>query len=250
MKAKASLFIKKKYRAQGNRLYHQTSMSLPSGDKLVKLKVPCCFVKADFIIYLRTPVCYQRVMIFNDSGIYVLFIFYSTILTDSIENYRCPSIQIDASIQTLPHNSTFILTAKNMGEVWEMLFKEMGRLKMDFSIVSCKGPVTAMLQKETKSGGTTHTGPWGGGSRQFHKSRQRTAVAEYSSGHRTGGNIGAKATQELETGDQLPTVQPRQGQLPGPQLKWSSWVISREGLGRGPRSGQSGQLNPLGTLEP
>jgi len=69
-------------------------------------------------------------------------------------------------------------------------------------------------------------------------------MAGYSSGQRTGGNTGAKATQESEPADQLPTVEPRQDWVPGPQLKWSSCIISREGLSRSPRSGQSGQLKP------
>ena len=45
---------------------------------------------------------------------------------------------------------------KNTGEVQEMLFKEMERLKMDFSTVSCKGAVKAGLHKEIKPGGTPH----------------------------------------------------------------------------------------------
>lgn len=153
IKAKTSVVIKKEYRAHRNRMYRQTSTSLPSREKLVKLKVPYCFVNADFIIYLRTLVCYHSVMIFNDSRMYVFFIFYTAILTDSIANYRCPSYPLSRPYLT---NAGFSVTVKNTGEVWEIVFKERERLKMDFSIVSCKRVVRTGLHKETKRGGTPH----------------------------------------------------------------------------------------------
>lgn len=137
-------------------MYCQTSMSLPSRDKLVKLKVPYCFVNADFIIYLRTPVCYHRVMIFNDSRTYVFFIFYTTVLTDCIANPIIYSIYP----LSFSRHSGFSVTVKNTGEVREMFFNQMERLKMDFSIVSCKGAVTAGIHKETKPGGTPHRALW------------------------------------------------------------------------------------------
>lgn len=206
IKAKTSLFIKKKYRAQGNRMYRQTSTSLPSRDKLVKLKVPYCFVNADFIKYLRTPVCCHRVMIFNDSMIYVFFVFYTAILTDSIANYRCPSYPLSRPYLTI--------------QVSVSQWRTQGRFRRCFSrrwrgwkwILAQSAAREQWKQGSTKRSSQEgpHTGPWGGGSRQFHKSRQSKTMAGYSSGHRTGGNIGAKATQEPEPADQLPTVQPRQ----------------------------------------
>lgn len=90
IKAKTSLFIKKKYRAQGNRMYHQPSTSLPSRDKLVMIKVILCFGNAGFILYLQIPVYYHEVRIFNDSSIHIFFDFLHH-NPDSITNYRWPS---------------------------------------------------------------------------------------------------------------------------------------------------------------
>lgn len=156
--------------------------------------------------YTSEPHCVIRVIIFNDSRIHVSLIFYTAILTDSVANYRCTLCPLSRRYLTI-HIS-----------VWQWRTQE--RFGRCFSsrgigwkwILALSAARERWEQDSTKrpSQEAPHTVPWGDGSRQFHQSRHSKAMAGYSSGHRTGGNIGAKATQESEPADQIPTVQPRQ----------------------------------------